>query len=140
MKIKRSAEIQTLFLAEIRNLRVLSGQKQVISINEKKRSLPKFRHFFWPKSDIYGFFSSQRQVISKKKAFAEIQMLFLAEIRYLCFFSGQKKVISRKKKDYRNSNVFCGRNQKFVFFFRPKTGGLQKKGLRGRLKWFFAGN
>ena len=63
------AEIQTLFLAEIRNLRVLSGQKQVISKKKKQ-----------------------------KKVFAEIQTLFLPEIRNLRVFFGQKQVIPQNKK------------------------------------------
>ena len=45
-------------------------------------------------------------------------------------------MISTKKKGLcPNSKAFSGRNQKFNSFFLPKTGDLQKKGLR--LKCFF---
>ena len=37
-------------------------------------------------------------MISKKKVFAEIRRLFLAEIENLSGFSGQKQVMSKKKK------------------------------------------
>ena len=43
--------------------------------------------------------------------------------------------IHKKKGLCPNSKVFSGRNQKFNSFFLPKTGDLQKKGLR--LKCFF---
>ena len=71
--------------------------------------------------------------LQKKKVFAEIQRLFLAEITNLNVFSGQKQVISKKKKKKekkglrRNPKAFSGRNHQFNRFLRPKTGDLKKK-------------
>ena len=64
----------------------------------------------------------------KKKVFAEIRWLFLAEIENLSGFSSQKQVISKiKKKGLR-------RNRKFKRFFRPKTGDLPKKKKKKKRK------
>ena len=67
-KKKVFAEIRRLFLAEITNFNVFSGQKQVIS---KKK---------------------------EKKIFAEIRRLFLAEITNFNVFSGQKQQLFPPKK------------------------------------------
>ena len=67
-------------------------------LHEKKRSSPKFRVIFWPKSEIQSFFPPK--------------------IRWSPW----------KKKGLRqNSEWFFGRNPKFKAFFRPKLGDLQKK-------------
>ena len=52
-KKKVFTKIENNFLAEIRNSNVFSVQKQVIS--KKKRSSPKLRPVFWPKSEIQTF-------------------------------------------------------------------------------------
>ena len=75
-------------------------------------SSPKLRLIFRPKSEIQTFLSPQNQVVSKKKkVFTKIETDFSAEIG--------------------NSNVF----------FRPKSGGLQKKKKKKVLSqnwdWFF---
>ena len=110
-KKKGLRQNRRLFLAEITNLNVFSGQNQVIS--KKKRSSPKSEGFFWPKSEI------QNQVISKKKkVFTEIRMLFLAEIT--------------------NSNVFSGQNQqlfhpqKIPCWAKNKSGGGKNENWGGK--------
>ena len=56
--------------------------------------------------------------LQKKKIFAEIRKLYLAEIENSSGFSAQKQVISKKRK----KKVFTEiRNRKFKQFFRPKT-------------------
>ena len=73
----------------------------------------------------------------KKKVFAGIRRLFLAEIRNLNNgFSSQKQVISKQKKKglRRNPKAFSGPNQKLKRFFRPKTATFssQKPALKSR--------
>ena len=56
---------------------------------QKKRSSPKFKRFFWPKSQIQGFSPAKNMWSPKKKVFAEFQTLFpLAEISNSRVFSG----------------------------------------------------
>ena len=55
-KKKVFAKIQSDFSAEIQNSNVFSAQNQVISKKKKKRSSPKFRVIFRPKSKIQTFF------------------------------------------------------------------------------------
>ena len=77
-KKKVFTEIQRVFPAEIRNSRVFSGRMQVIS-NNKKRSSPKFKGFFRPKSEIQRFFlffwpksvDLQKKKKKKKKVFTD---------------------------------------------------------------------
>ena len=76
--------------------------------SKKKRSSPKFKGFFRPKSEIQGFFSGRILVISKQK-----------------------------KGLHRNSNGFSGRNQKLKGFFWPNAGDLQKKRSPPKFKGFF---
>ena len=56
-KEKVFAEIRRVFLAEITNLNVFSGQIQVIS--KKKRSSPKSDGFFWTQSQFQTFFPAK---------------------------------------------------------------------------------
>ena len=72
-----------------------------------RMSSPKLRVIFWPKSEIQTFFSpkfrwSPKKKKKKKKKFTKIESEFSAEIG--------------------NSNVF----------FRPNSGGLQKKSKKKR--------
>ena len=71
----------------------------------------------------------------KKKVFTEIESDFSAEVGNSNVFFAQNQVVSKKKKGlHRNWEWFFGRSRKFKRFFRPKSGGLQKK------KFFFAQN
>ena len=72
-------------------------------------------------------FSAQKQVVSKKKVFAEIVSDFSAEIRNSKFFSAQKRVVSKKKRSSPKLCPIFRPKYEFKGFFRPKTGGLQKK-------------
>ena len=83
-KKKVFAEIETDFLAEIGNSKVFSAQNQVVS--KKKRSSPKLRLIFWPKSEIQRFFPpkirwspKQKTKKQKKKVFAQIEADFSAK-------------------------------------------------------------
>ena len=81
------------------------------SPKKKKRSSPKFRVIFRPKSKIQRFFSAQNLVISKKK------------------------------KGLRQNSEWCfGRNPKFKDFFRPKLGDLQKKKVFAKIQGDFSSN
>ena len=83
-KRKVFTEIETDFPAEIRNSKVFSVQNQVVS-NKKKRSSPKLRPIFRPKSEIQRFFSSKIKwspiTNNKKKVFTEIETDFPAKFR-----------------------------------------------------------
>ena len=118
---------------------------------QKKRSSPKFKGFFRPKSEIQGFFSGRILVISKqkKKVFTEIRRVFPAEIRNskVCFRPKsetqgifrpntgdlqQKKTSPPKFKGFFQpkseiQGFVSGRNQKLKGFFRPNAGDLQQK-------------
>ena len=87
-------KIETKFLGKLRNSSVFSAQNQVVSKKKKKRSSPKLRLIFRPKSEIQAFFPPKIRWSPKKK---------------------------------KNWDWFFGRNRKFKGFFRPKSGGLQKK-------------
>ena len=81
-------------------------------ISKKKRSSPKFKGFFRPKSEIQGFVSDRNQKLKsffrpiagdlqKKKFPPKFKLVFLAEIRNSRVFFGR----------IRNSKSFSGRNQ-----------------------------
>ena len=78
------------------------GDLQKKEKKKKKRSSPKFRVFFRPKSKIQTFFPKlgdlQKKKKKKKKVFAKIQSDFSAEIQNSNVFSAQNQVISKKKK------------------------------------------
>ena len=57
-KKKVFIEIETDFSAKIGNLNAFSAQKQVVS-EKTKRSLPKLRRIFWPKSGIQTLFQAE---------------------------------------------------------------------------------
>ena len=77
---------------------------------KKKRSSPKLRVIFRPKSEISNVFSAQNQVVSKKKK-KKLRVIFrpkpLALLLIYCLITVMYREIRT--------------------FFRPKSGGLQKK-------------
>ena len=81
---------------------------------------------------------SENQVISKKKVFAEIRRLFLAEITNLNVFSGQKQVITEKKKKKKwsssKSEGFFWPKSQLLTVFPPKNSNffLPKKYCGGK--------
>ena len=77
---------------------------------KKKRSSPKFKGFFQPKSEIQGFVSGRNQKLKG-------------------FFRPNAGDLQQKKGLHRNSKDFSCRNQKLKGFFWPKSGDLQKIGL-----------
>ena len=103
-----------------RNSKVFVGRNQKFkgffpaeywwSPNKKKRSSPKFKGFFQPKSEIQGFVSGRNQKLKS-------------------FFRPNAGDLQQKKGLYRNSKDFSCRNQKLKGFFWPKSGDLQKIGL-----------
>ena len=84
-----------------------------------------FKRFFRPDSG-----GLQKK---KKKVFTKIESDFSAEIGgSSSVFFAQIQVVSKKKKKkkkglHQNWEWFFGRNRKFKRFFRPNSGGLQKK-------------
>ena len=113
-KKKVFTDIQRFFSAEIRNSRVFfqpnTGDLQTKQNKTKKRSSPKFKGFFRPKSETQGIVFGRMQVISKKKSSPpKLKLVFPAESR--------------------NSRVF----------FWPNAGDLQqKKGLHEIQRVFLA--
>ena len=77
-KLKTSVELDPNFLYFWFGFRQIFSKNQVISKNPK--ASPKSEGFFWPKSEIYTFFSAKnRWSPKKKKVLAKIRRLFLAE-------------------------------------------------------------
>ena len=81
---------------------------------------PKFKTEFLGKLWNSNVFSAQKQVVSKKKVFTEIESDFSAKIGSSNNFSAQKQVVSKTKKSlHRNWVWFIGQNRKFRHFFTP---------------------
>ena len=99
-KKKVFTEIESDFSAEIGNLNVFFTQNQVVSKEKKKRSSPKLRVIFRPKSEIQTFFSPKIRWSpkKKKKVFTEIESDFSAEIGNSNVFFAQNQVVYKKKK------------------------------------------
>ena len=120
----------------------------MVSKKKKKRSSPKLRVIFRPKSEIQTFFPPKIRWSpkKKKKVFTEIESDFSPEIGNSNVFSAQNQVVSEKKKkkvfteiesdfspEIGNSNVFSAQNQvvskkkkkrsspKLRVIFRPKS-------------------
>ena len=110
-------------------------------VSKKKRSSPTYEGFFWPKSQIFrpkagdlqkkkkkGLrrnhkFSDKKQVISKKKkVFAEIRRLFLAEIANFNVFSAQKHQLLPKKIPWGGKKKIGGAKTK-IGGAKTKIGG-----------------
>ena len=112
--VSERSEIESFFRPKLDDL-----QKK----KKKKRSSPKFRVIFWPKSKIQTFFPPKIgwSPKKKKKVFAKLQSDFSAEIQNSNVFSAQNWVISKKKKKGLRQN--SGR-----FFFQfckfKRTRGL----------------
>ena len=81
-------KIDTKFLGKLGNSKVFSAQNQVVSKKKKKRSSPKLRPIFWPKSEIQRFFPPKIRWSPKKKVFAEIEADFSAQIGHLNVWGG----------------------------------------------------
>ena len=97
-----------------------------------RMSSPKLRVIFRPKSEIQTFFSPKLrwspEKKKKKKVFTKIETDISAEIGNSNVFSPEIRWSPKKKKGlHQNWDWFFGRNRKFKRFFRPKSGGLQKK-------------
>ena len=77
-------KIQTKFLGKLRKLKVFSAQNEVVS-KKKKRSSPKLRLIFRPKSEFQTFFqpknrwSPKKKKKKRKKVFTEIETDFSAK-------------------------------------------------------------
>ena len=94
----------------------------------KKKGLHQFWDWFFGRNRKFkGFFRLKTGGLQKKKVFTDFETDFSAEIGNSKAFSAQKQVVSKKKGLHRFWDWFFGRNRKFKGFFRPKTGGLQKK-------------
>ena len=63
-----------------------------------QRFSPKCKGFFWPKSQIFLPKAGDLQIKKKKKVFAEIRRLFLAEIANFNVFSAQIHQLFSPKK------------------------------------------
>ena len=122
-KKKVFTEIETDFSAEIGNSNVFSAQKQVVS-KKKKRSSPKLRLIFRPKSEIKRFFSPKAGGLQNKKRSSpklrlnfwpksEIQMLFHTASRDLLHNFGTQFPLGRA-----------------VFNFSPKIGLKSTKNVQ----------
>ena len=82
-KRKVFTKIESDFSAEIRNSKVVSAHKKVISKKEKKkkRSSPKLRVIFRPKSEIFSvFFRPKSSDLHKKKRSSPISRLIFRPI------------------------------------------------------------
>ena len=73
-------------------------------ISKKKKVFAKIKRLFLAEIRNLRVFSSQKQVISKKQVFAEIHWLFLAGITNLRGFSDQNQVDFKKKKRTRRKS------------------------------------
>ena len=140
-KKKVFIEIQRFFSAKIRSSSVFF-QPNTADLQTKKRSSPKFKGFFQPKSEIQGFVSGQNQKLKvffrpnagnlkkKKRSPLKFKRVFPAEIRNSRVFFWPNAVDLKQKKGLpQNSKGFSCRNQKFKGFFWSKSGDLQKIGL-----------
>ena len=118
---------------------------------QKKRSSPKFKGFFRPKSEIQGFFSGRILVISKqqkKRSSPKFKGFFWPKLEIPGFVSGRNQklksffrpnagYLKKKKVSTEIQTSFSGRNQKLKDFFRPNAGYLKKKGLHRNSNGFF---
>ena len=88
----------------------------MVSKKKKKRSSPKLRLIFRPKSEIQRFFPPKIRWSpkKKKKIFAKIETDFSAEIRNSKVFSAQNQMVSKTKKKKRSS-------PKLRLIFRPNS-------------------
>ena len=108
---------------------------------KKKRSTPKFKGIFRPKSEIQGFFfrPNTGDLLTKKKGLHRNSKGFSSRNQKLKGFFGRMLVISKKKKrsppkfkrvflaEIRNSRVCFRPKSETQGFFRPNAGDLQKK-------------
>ena len=81
----------------------------------------------------FGGGGFEAQNLKNSDVFTKIESDFSAEIGNSNVFFAQIQVVSKKKKKKKKKGVhqnwewFFGRNRNFKRFFRPKSGGLQKK-------------
>ena len=102
---------------------------------QKKRSSPKLRLIFRPKSEIQTFFPPKNRWSQKKRSLPKLRLIS-AKIGNSNVFSAQKQVISEKKV-FTEIETDFGQNRKFKRFFCPKTGDLQKKRSLPKLRLIF---
>ena len=105
--------LKGLYLLAVADLENFGGGDFKHKTSKIRMSSPKLRVIFRPKSEIQTFFSPKLRWSPKKKGL------------------------------HRNWEWFFGRDRKFKRFFRPKSGGLQKKkkkGLHRNWEWFFGRN
>ena len=95
-------------------------QWQSGDLKKKKRSSPKSEGFFLPKSRIQTIFPANIRWSPKKKVFAEIRRLFLAEIKNLNGFSDQKQKFFHPINQHSNLD---GRTPKSQWGTRNLDGG-----------------
>ena len=113
-KKKVFAEIETDFSAEIRNSKVFSAQNQVVSKKKKKkkRSSPKLRLIFRPKSEIQRFLPPKiRWSPKKKKSSPKLRLIFRPKSDIQRFFPPKIRWSPKKK----------GSSPKLRLIFRPKS-------------------
>ena len=77
----------------------------------------------------FGGGGFEAQNLKNSDVFTKIESDFSAEIGNSNVFFAQIQVVSKKKKKglHQHWEWFFGRNRKFQRFFRPNSGGLQKK-------------
>ena len=96
-----------------------------------RMSSPKLRLIFRPESGIQTFFSPKIRWSpkkKKKKVLTKIETDFSAGNGNSNVFFAQYQMVSKKKKVFTKIETdFFGQNRKFKRFFRPISGGLQKK-------------
>ena len=98
---------------------------------KKKSSSPKSKGFFRPKSQIQTVFPAKNRWSPKKKVFAGIRRLFLAEITNSNGFSGQKQVISKKKVFAEIQRLFLAEVTNLNGFSAQKQQPFPPKKYRG---------
>ena len=77
----------------------------------------------------FGGGGFEAQNLKNSDVFTKIESDFSAEFGNSNVFFAHIQVVSKKKKKglHQNWDWFFGRNRKFKRFFRPNSGGLQKK-------------
>ena len=75
----------------------------------------------------FGGGGFEAQNLKNSDVFTKIESDLSAEIGNSNVFFAQILVVSKKKRSSPKLRVIFGRNRKFKRFFRPNSGGLQKK-------------
>ena len=119
-------KIESDFLAEIGNSNVFFAQIQVVSKKKKKRSSPKLRVIFRPKSEIQTFFSPKFRWSPKKKikVFTKIETDFSPDSLRLGRWGGMHPEM---EPNYSKQRLIFRPKSEIQTFFSPKFRWSQKK-------------